>query len=196
MDATLLHELGRIVLYGLPTSFLVILLCIYLKVMYFKPFQKMLAERYEATEGARKAAEESLARANAKAAEFDAALTQGPAGNLFRTGTVSEETTRSAGGGSRCRASCLRRAPRAGPPATRCRSGRRPRQSRRAKRYTGIPDRGRYPFREGCMKKTAAEQIAACVGSALPCTVALAQEGAKPEGREERRPWPSPACSG
>jgi len=74
MDATLLRELGRIVLYGLPTSFLVILLCIYLKVMYFKPFQKMLAERYEATEGARKAAEESLARANAKAAEFDAAL--------------------------------------------------------------------------------------------------------------------------
>jgi F0F1-type ATP synthase membrane subunit b/b' len=76
MNATLLHDLGRIVLYGLPTSFLVILLCIYLKVMYFKPFQKMLAERYEATEGARKAAEESLARANAKAAEFDAALQQ------------------------------------------------------------------------------------------------------------------------
>jgi len=42
--------------------------------MYFKPFQKMLAERYEATEGARKAADESLARANAKAAEFEAAL--------------------------------------------------------------------------------------------------------------------------
>jgi len=74
MNATLLHDLGRIVLYGLPTSFLVILLCIYLKVMYFKPFQKMLAERYEATEGARKAADESLARANAKAAEFEAAL--------------------------------------------------------------------------------------------------------------------------
>jgi F0F1-type ATP synthase membrane subunit b/b' len=74
MDATLLSELGRIVLYGLPTSFLVILLCIYLKIMYFNPFEKMLAERYEATEGARKAAEESLARANAKAAEFDAAL--------------------------------------------------------------------------------------------------------------------------
>jgi len=42
--------------------------------MYFKPFEKMLAARYEATEGARKAAEESLNRANAKAAEFDAAL--------------------------------------------------------------------------------------------------------------------------
>src|SRR5579863_9826203 len=76
MDATLLRELGRIALYALPTSFLVILLCIYLKVMYFKPFQKMLAERYEATEGARKAAEESLSRANAKAAEFDEALSK------------------------------------------------------------------------------------------------------------------------
>ena len=75
MDATL-HALGRIVLYGLPTSLLVILLCIYLKLMYFKPFQKMLEARYEATEGARKAAEESLAKANAKAAEFDAALQQ------------------------------------------------------------------------------------------------------------------------
>jgi F0F1-type ATP synthase membrane subunit b/b' len=75
MDETL-HQLGRIVLYGLPTSFLVILLCIYLKVMYFTPFQKMLAARYEATEGARKAAADSLARANAKAAEFDAALQQ------------------------------------------------------------------------------------------------------------------------
>ena len=75
MDATL-HALGRIVLYGLPTSFLVILLCIYLKVMYFKPFQQMLAARYEATEGARKAAGDSLARANSKAAEFDAALQQ------------------------------------------------------------------------------------------------------------------------
>jgi F0F1-type ATP synthase membrane subunit b/b' len=75
MEATL-HALGRIVLYGLPTSFLVILLCIYLKIMYFKPFQQMLAARWEATEGARKAAEESLARANAKAAEFDAALQQ------------------------------------------------------------------------------------------------------------------------
>jgi F0F1-type ATP synthase membrane subunit b/b' len=75
MDETL-HALGRIVLYGLPTSFLVIVLSIYLKVMYFAPFKKMLAERYEATEGARKAAEESLERANAKAAEFDAALTK------------------------------------------------------------------------------------------------------------------------
>ena len=73
MDETL-HALGRIVLYGLPTSFLVIVLCIYLKAMYFTPFKKMLDARYQATEGARKAAEESLERANAKAAEFEAAL--------------------------------------------------------------------------------------------------------------------------
>jgi len=73
MDETL-HALGRIVFYGLPTSALVIILAIYLKAIYFKPFEKMLAERYEATEGARKTAEQSLAHANAKAAEFDAAL--------------------------------------------------------------------------------------------------------------------------
>lgn len=73
MEETL-HSLGRIVLYGLPTSALVIALAIYLRWMFFKPFEKMLAARYQATEGARKSAEESLARANAKAAEFDAAL--------------------------------------------------------------------------------------------------------------------------
>jgi len=50
------------------------LLNFYLKSVFFKPLEKILHQRYEATEGARKAAEESLARASAKTAEYEAAL--------------------------------------------------------------------------------------------------------------------------
>jgi F-type H+-transporting ATPase subunit b len=73
MDA-ILHQLGQLLLKAVPTFLLVILLNIYLKRMFFKPLEKVLRERYEATEGARKAADASLARATAKAAEYEAAL--------------------------------------------------------------------------------------------------------------------------
>jgi F-type H+-transporting ATPase subunit b len=73
MDA-ILQQLGQLLLQAVPTFLLVILLNIYLKHMFFKPLEKVLNQRYEATEGARKAAEESLARASAKTAEYEAAL--------------------------------------------------------------------------------------------------------------------------
>jgi F-type H+-transporting ATPase subunit b len=73
MDATL-HALGGILLRAIPTFLLVILLHFYLKSFFFKPFEKMLHQRYEATEGARKLAEQILERAAAKASEFEAAL--------------------------------------------------------------------------------------------------------------------------
>jgi F-type H+-transporting ATPase subunit b len=73
MDATL-HALGGILLRAIPTFLLVILLHFYLKNFFFKPFEKMLHQRYEATEGARKLAEQILERAAAKASEFEAAL--------------------------------------------------------------------------------------------------------------------------
>jgi F-type H+-transporting ATPase subunit b len=73
MDA-ILQQLGQLLLQAVPTFVLVILLNIYLKQMFFKPLAKVLRQRYEATEGARKAAEESLARASAKTAEYEAAL--------------------------------------------------------------------------------------------------------------------------
>jgi F-type H+-transporting ATPase subunit b len=70
----ILHQLGQLLLKAVPTFLLVILLQFYLKRVFFKPLEKVLHERYEATEGARKAAEESLARASAKTAEYEAAL--------------------------------------------------------------------------------------------------------------------------
>jgi F-type H+-transporting ATPase subunit b len=73
MDQTL-HALGGLFLKAAPTFILVLLLHFYLKRMFFAPLQRALQARAEATEGARKSAEAALARAEARAAEYDAAL--------------------------------------------------------------------------------------------------------------------------
>jgi F-type H+-transporting ATPase subunit b len=70
----ILHQLGQLLLKAVPTFILVVLLQFYLKRVFFKPLEKVLKLRYEATEGAKKAAEESLQRAAAKAAEYEAAI--------------------------------------------------------------------------------------------------------------------------
>src|SRR5579863_6681894 len=73
MDKTL-HDLGRIILSGLPTFFLVIILSIFVKFLYLNPLEKVLAERFRLTEGARKAAEDSLKNADTKIEEYQEAL--------------------------------------------------------------------------------------------------------------------------
>ena len=73
MEATV-HALGGILLRAVPTLLLVIFLHFYLKFVFFKPLEKVLHRRDEATEGARRLAEESMARAAAKAAEYEAAM--------------------------------------------------------------------------------------------------------------------------
>src|SRR5258708_6275671 len=73
MEETL-RQLGGILLKAVPTFILVVLLHLYLKFIFFKPLQRVLQERYDATEGARKLAGESLARAAQKAADYEAAL--------------------------------------------------------------------------------------------------------------------------
>jgi F-type H+-transporting ATPase subunit b len=73
MEATL-QQLGGILLRALPTFFLVILLNFYLKAVFFKPLQKVLQQRYEATEGARLLAQKSLEQAAGKTAEYEAAM--------------------------------------------------------------------------------------------------------------------------
>ena len=70
----LFRSLGGLLLRALPTFLLVIALHFYLKRVFFRPMARILEERYKATEGARKAAEESLARAADKAAEYEASL--------------------------------------------------------------------------------------------------------------------------
>jgi F-type H+-transporting ATPase subunit b len=73
MDETL-RALGKILLNAVPTFLLVVFLHFYLKKMFFKPMERVLRQRFEATEGARKLAEAALARATARTAEYEAAI--------------------------------------------------------------------------------------------------------------------------
>lgn len=73
MDSTL-HALGGILLNGLPTFFLIILLNFYLKAVFFKPLEEVLAKRTALTEGARQAAAAALAAADSRIAEHQAAI--------------------------------------------------------------------------------------------------------------------------
>jgi F-type H+-transporting ATPase subunit b len=73
MDS-ILQALGSLALRALPTLLLVALLNLYLKLVFFKPLQRVLDARYDATEGARRAAEESLGRVEARTAEYEEAL--------------------------------------------------------------------------------------------------------------------------
>jgi F-type H+-transporting ATPase subunit b len=70
----LLHDLGGIVLNALPTSFIVLILAIFVKQFYLKPLEAVLAERNRLTEGARLAAEQGLHSADSKIAAYEAAL--------------------------------------------------------------------------------------------------------------------------
>lgn len=73
MEQTL-QALAGILLKGIPTVVIVLFLHFYLKSMLFKPLEKVLKQRDEAIGGARKAAEASLANAERKAAEYEAAI--------------------------------------------------------------------------------------------------------------------------
>lgn len=59
---------------ALPTFLLVWLVHFYLKRMFYRPLDRVLEERYRATEGARKLAQESMEAAARKASEYEAAL--------------------------------------------------------------------------------------------------------------------------
>lgn len=73
MEQTL-HDLGGIVLQALPTFFLVLTLLIVVKFLYFNPLEKVLGERHRLTEGARKAAEESMRHADGRISEYEESL--------------------------------------------------------------------------------------------------------------------------
>jgi F-type H+-transporting ATPase subunit b len=88
-----LRALGGLLLQAIPTFLIVMLLYFYLKRMYFRPMERVLAARYEATEGARKLAEESLEKASRKAAEYDAALRAARA-EIYREQEAFRQTLR------------------------------------------------------------------------------------------------------
>lgn len=82
MDQTLIALKG-ILLSAVPTLVLVFLLHFYLKRIFFRPMEKLLHERREATEGARQSAEQSFAAAESKAAQYEAALREAR-GEIYR----------------------------------------------------------------------------------------------------------------
>jgi len=71
MEQTL-KDLTDILLKAIPTVIILVLLHNFLKFVLFGPVEKMLQERDSLTHGARKAAEQSLANAERKTAEYEA----------------------------------------------------------------------------------------------------------------------------
>ena len=65
------QALETILLKAIPSAILLLVLYFYLKAMLFGPIAKVLKQREELTKGARKAAEQSLARAEQKAKESE-----------------------------------------------------------------------------------------------------------------------------
>ena len=89
MEETL-HALGGLMLKAIPTIFLLIILHWYFKAMLFGPLERVLKQRDELTEGARKLAEQSLATAERKQHEYEKKFNEAQA-DLYR---AQEETRR------------------------------------------------------------------------------------------------------
>jgi F-type H+-transporting ATPase subunit b len=98
MEQTL-QALAGILLKAIPTIVLVLILHFYLKSMLFRPLEKILKLREDATGGARKSAEASFELAEAKAAEYENAI-RAARSDVFREqeqvrlGLVAEQDAR------------------------------------------------------------------------------------------------------
>lgn len=89
MDA-ILADLGSLLVRALPTFLLLLVLHFYLKWIFFRPLDRVLEARRQATEGARAAAQASLATADRKSADYEAAI-RAARGEIYRE---QEETRR------------------------------------------------------------------------------------------------------
>jgi len=70
----ILSQLGGLFLQAVPTVLIIFLLYFILRVFFFQPLLKVMAERDARTKGAEKAAAETQAAANEKVAEYQGAL--------------------------------------------------------------------------------------------------------------------------
>src|SRR5882724_8900967 len=89
MEKTL-HDLAALFLKAIPTVCLLVLVYFYLKAMLFKPLEKVLKQREELTEGARRVAAQSLTSAERKEQEYQEKL-QAARAEVYR---AQEETRR------------------------------------------------------------------------------------------------------
>jgi F-type H+-transporting ATPase subunit b len=70
----LLQDLGGIVWNALPTAIIVLILAVFVRQLYLKPLEAVLAERHRLSEGARQAAEQGLHQADSKIAAYQGEL--------------------------------------------------------------------------------------------------------------------------
>jgi F-type H+-transporting ATPase subunit b len=70
----ILQSLGDLLLKALPTFLLLIVFHLYLKWAFYSPLDKLLKKRSDATQGAKDAADASLARAAEKAEAYETAI--------------------------------------------------------------------------------------------------------------------------
>jgi F-type H+-transporting ATPase subunit b len=89
MDA-ILADLGRLLLRALPTFIVLLVLHFYLKRMFFRPLDRVLEARRQATEGARNTAQAGLDTAARKRADYESAI-RAARGEIYRE---QEETRR------------------------------------------------------------------------------------------------------
>jgi F-type H+-transporting ATPase subunit b len=75
MESTL-HDLGQLLLKAIPTLFLLLVVHLYLKRMFFRPMADVLAKRRAATEGQRESAEAMRAKAGEQTKSIEEQLRQ------------------------------------------------------------------------------------------------------------------------
>ncbi len=68
------HDLGQMLLRALPTFVLVVLLYLFLKLVFFRPLDRVIQKRYEESEGALKSTQEAMAAADERARAYEQAL--------------------------------------------------------------------------------------------------------------------------
>jgi F-type H+-transporting ATPase subunit b len=75
MESTL-HDLGQLLLKAIPTLFLLLVVHLYLKQMFFRPMGDVLAKRRASTEGLRESAEAMRAKADEQTKSIEENLRQ------------------------------------------------------------------------------------------------------------------------
>src|SRR5713101_9086656 len=83
----LLHQLGELFLQAVPTVVILFLFYLFLRANFFRPLERVLAERSARTEGARRAAETSQIEAQEKLRAYQDALKKA------RTAIYTEQET-------------------------------------------------------------------------------------------------------
>ena len=71
---SLVHQLGELFLGAAPVALIVLIFYVFMKVLFFKPLLKVMAERDARTLGAQKSAEAAQAAAAEKVKQYEEAL--------------------------------------------------------------------------------------------------------------------------